>query len=476
MNKAWIAVGALVVATANCGGGVEAGTSTSTGNASSGGDLLCIPGQQSACACVGGAMGAQTCRADGSGFDPCLGCGETGSSGSASTGAGGASSSSGSGGEGHGGTASATSSTSATSSASGSTSTGGGCMTGPNLDLDQDGWTPTQGDCNDCDPLTNPAAIEGVGDATDEDCDGLVDNVLPSCDQGLALDDNDPQSAAKAVELCKVANGPKDWGVTSAKWVSPDGSPAPVSPEYDLGHGLLGAFGPNVHVQAGQTMLGLSSGTARQPTDPGYQDVGGFSKGFSSNSPPGFPKATPSCPGVVTGSPHDAVALEIALRAPSNAHGFSFDFNVFTYEWPEFSCSQFNDLFLALLSPVPAGLADGNISFDAQGDYIGPNSSLIEVCGCAVPPCMAGGKTFACDLGNQGLVDTGFTSTQGEDHGSSGWLVSTAPVTPNQAITIRWTTYDSGDAILDTTTLLDNWRWIVTPGVQVKTTRIQLPK
>ncbi|MFS8068588.1 MAG: hypothetical protein ACMG6S_19700, partial [Byssovorax sp.] len=109
MNKAWIVVGALVVATASCGGGVEGGTSTSTSGAtaSSGGNL-CIPGQQLACACVGGTMGAQTCRADGSGFDPCLGCGETGSSGSASTGAGGASSGSGSGGGGQGGTASTT--------------------------------------------------------------------------------------------------------------------------------------------------------------------------------------------------------------------------------------------------------------------------------------------------------------------------------------------------------------------------------
>lgn len=351
-------------------------------------------------------------------------------------------------------------------------------MTGPTLDLDQDGWTPLQGDCDDCNPLTNPAAVETSDNIVDDDCDGLVNNVLPSCDQGLALDDNDPQNAARAVELCKVATGPKDWGVTSAKWVSPDGSPAPVSPSYDLGHGLLDAFGPNVHVQAGQRLLALSSGTARQPTDPGYQDVvAGFDKQFPSSSPPGFPKGTPTCPGTVPGSPYDAVALEITVRAPSNARGFSFDFNVFTSEWPGYICSAYNDMFLALLSPVPAGLPDGNISFDAQGDYIGANSSLIEVCGCMGPlPCMAGGKSFACALGNQGLVGTGFTSAQSGDHGSSGWLTSTAPVTPNQTITLRWTTYDSGDAILDSSALIDNWQWILTPGVQVETTRIQLPK
>lgn len=349
-------------------------------------------------------------------------------------------------------------------------------MTGPNLDLDQDGWTPAQGDCNDCNAQVNPAAIEASGNASDDDCDGIIDNVSPACDQGLALADNDPMSAAKAVELCKVATGPKGWGVTSAKWVSPDGSPAPVSANYDLGHGLLGTFGPNVHVQAGQRMLALSSGTARQPTDPGYQSVGGFDKGLTSSSPPGFPQALASCPGVVTGVPHDGVALEVALRAPSNAHGFSFDFNVFTYEWPAYTCSQFNDLFLALLSPVPAGLADGNISFDTNGDYIGPNSSLLEVCNCMNgPPCLAGGKSFSCSLGDQGLVGTGFDDAM-QGHGSSGWLTSTAPVTPGQPITMRWTTYDSGDGILDSTALVDHWQWIVAPGAQVGTTRIAMPK
>src|SRR5262245_23526704 len=31
---------------------------------------------------------------------------------------------------------------------------------GPNDDVDMDGWTPAQGDCDDCDPNVNPNAVE----------------------------------------------------------------------------------------------------------------------------------------------------------------------------------------------------------------------------------------------------------------------------------------------------------------------------
>ncbi len=89
---------------------------------------------------------------------------------------------------------------------------------------------------------------------------------------------------------------------------------APPSTElasFHLGHGNLTGFGTNVKVQAGQRLLALSSGTARNPTDPGYQDVAGFNKNYTGNHPQGFPKESPACPGVTTGVPHDATALEV---------------------------------------------------------------------------------------------------------------------------------------------------------------------
>ena len=361
------------------------------------------------------------------------------------------------------------------------------CNSAPGDDNDKDGYTGTAGDCNDCDANVNPGAIEviavasadaGVPVPVDENCDGKIDNVDPPCDIGLDVADNDPMAGAKAVDLCHVAAGPKDWGVVSAKWVMADGSPPQGGANFDLGHGILSAFGTNVKVQSGGRMLGLSSGTARQPTDPGYLSVGGFDKQYIGNHPQGFPKESPACPGTTTGTPHDPTGLELVVRAPSNAHGFSFNFNFYTYEWPGYICSQFNDFFVALLSPIPMGQSDGNISFDTQGNPVSVNNAFIEVCGCAGaggPPCQAGGKTFPCALGNAGLAGTGFQD-QFQDHGSTGWLFSKAPVDPGQEITMRWAVYDSGDGILDSTTLIDNWQWLADPGTQVGTGVVPTPK
>src|SRR5262245_52218302 len=102
----------------------------------------------------------------------------------------------------------------------------GACVSSPYEDKDKDGWSLAAGDCQDCDPNVNPSAIDVIatgedGDASagtgpaDEDCDGLIDNAPAPCDEGLSLEVLDPMDAAKAVELCKVAAGSKDWGILS---------------------------------------------------------------------------------------------------------------------------------------------------------------------------------------------------------------------------------------------------------------------
>ncbi len=181
---------------------------------------------------------------------------------------------------------------------------------GPGDDVDGDGFTPSQGDCDDCDPFSNPNAVEVIADdgsaPKDEDCDGATDEAPPpACDQGIAIDDLDPLQVPRALDLCKLSAGPKDWGVVSSTWVLADGTPPTTEqlPNFHLGHGFLSAFGVNVKVRAGQSMLALSSGSARAPSDPGYHDVSGFDKGYSGNNPPGFPEESPACPDTMTGAP-----------------------------------------------------------------------------------------------------------------------------------------------------------------------------
>ena len=352
------------------------------------------------------------------------------------------------------------------------------CVPAAGLDQDADGFTPEQGDCDDCDPLLNPDAAEVIappsqdGDPpvfVDEDCDGLIDNV-PTCDQDLLLESLDPEEAARAIGVCDF--------LTSAKWVLADGADVPADAEaagYHLGHGILPSFGPMHPPLEGQRMLALSSGAARREADPGFVHRN-LQKGYECEAPEGFPKETASCPGISTGTPGDAAALELVLTAPSNAQSFEFEFNFFTYEWPQFICTEYNDQFVTILEPFPSGQLDGNISFDSEGNAVSVNNGYLQSCGCLttfcqVPPPPNDVKTFTCPLGTQGLEGTDFAVddvSPDYSNGSTGWLRTTAPVQPGQTIHVRFAIYDSGDFKVDSTVLVDNWAWSTKP-VRVET-------
>jgi hypothetical protein len=333
-------------------------------------------------------------------------------------------------------------------------------------DVDNDGQTAADGDCNDCTWQMNTGAQDYPGNNIDEDCNGANDDNPVGCDAALALESMDPMDGARAMDLCKVSNG-AGWGVVSAEYVTSDGLPLPDP----LGHGILTDFGPSVNVQEGAKMLALSSGTARLPNQPGYYSVGGYDKFYTTGSPPGYPKESPSCPGIVTGQAHDSAGLRVSIKTPTNAKSFSFNLDFYTYEFPGFICSTYNDFFVAMLSPVPANQVDGNVSFDAQGNTISVNAGFLEVC----YPQMAGGKNFACALGPTQLSGTGYDE-QPNGSAATSWLQTTSPLeNPGQQIELLFAIWDSGDGILDSTILLDNFRFDVEEA-PTQTAPVPVPK
>lgn len=334
---------------------------------------------------------------------------------------------------------------------------GGPCVSGPDEDVDGDGFTPAGGDCAPCDPRVNPGAIEVTktngSEPVDDDCDGQIDEALATCDGGLEIGSFDPLDAARAIELCELASPVSNsWGVLDADYVRASGEP--LNPT--MGVGLLDDFGVNP-VQGGFRMLGLSSGRARAADSAGACGAESCSHQFddlSVNSSPGeppsgpycvgapapcFPQDVPDCPGGST--VFDDVALRLRLRAPTNADGFRFRFKFFSFEYPEWVCTEFNDQFVALVVPPPPGALLSNVSFDGQLNPVSVNVVFFD-------PSLA-----------DDLEGTGFGAWN--DAAATAWLETRAPVTGGEEFDLLLAIWDTGDDLFDSTVLVDRFEWLV---------------
>lgn len=298
----------------------------------------------------------------------------------------------------------------------------------------------------------------GVSNCTDPTCVGATPQ--GNCDSALTLDSANAMDGAKAIGLCKeYTEG--TWGVKTAEWVRSDGQSLSSPPELLAGKGILGGFG-SVAPREGGKLLAISSGAARAPSDPGFVDPGGdWKDDFPHGAPPGYPKESPACPGVITGDPYDSAGLRVVIKTPTDAKSISFNLDFYTYEYPDYVCSEFNDFFVAMMTPTPSGLVDGNISFDPNGNLISVNAAFLDQCNAS----NAGGLNFPCSQGYSAIVGTGFDSNESfqfgiQGSGATGWLETKAPIeAPGSEITLHFAVWDSGDGVLDSTTLIDNFKF-----------------
>jgi hypothetical protein len=348
-----------------------------------------------------------------------------------------------------------------------------GCQAGPDEDKDHDGYSINQGDCNDCDPNANPGAFDVVGGVdggpgVDEDCDGVVDNEPSDCDTGLSMTSVEPMDFARAIGLCRTAdpNGQgknRTWGVLEARLGTTEINANPQAWTDPNLFGILDRFGNNNKPQEGVKLIALSSGTARDELTGGHDPngPGGYMTKLSSNYPPGFPKNAAGCPGPGAGGlqANDPVSLYLKIRVPTNAKSFSFNFSFFSAEYPEWVCTEFNDVFVALLhSKVPGNPADDfNISFDQNHN----------------PVCVNIGF-FAHTSGSDPVLAKTFL--ENGNGGATGWLVTQAPVQPGEEITLQFAIWDTGDHDWDSTVIIDNFKWSVEPASEAKTEPVPVPK
>lgn len=144
--------------------------------------------------------------------------------------------------------------------------------------------------------------------------------------------------------------------------------------------------------------------------------------------------------------PNDKLWFEFKVTAPPQTHGFSFDFALFSAEFPEYVGSPYNDIFAVW--QASEGYT-GNITFiDGRPITVTAVWPIDYVGECAFDDDDCVGKHPA-------LTGTGFL----EDGGATGWYRATSGVHPGETFLLSFAIFDMGDSTFDTTALLDNFQW-----------------
>ena len=371
------------------------------------------------------------------------------------------------------------------------------------VDNDGDGWTTCQGDCCDSTAVcsnpagVNPGAYDTPGDGVDNDCDGTPDNAQTFCDQGIASNTQDAMDFAKAIDLCQTATentgmpSDKKWGVIDAKLTWPDGTHTPDPNEYSV----RPKFGTNVMPQGGFSMAVISSGAAaaKGDTNPAYHDFVSYESTNESPFPADFVMANggklpnaPGCPDPNGTTANDPVMLTLRVRVPTNAQSFSLKVNFYSAEFPEWTCSPYNDFFVVLLDSQYSGAnpnpTDKNLAF-----YTPPGSTTMRVpvgvnlahgdtglftqCVNGSTGCSGTPGTITTCTGTQDLIGTGFDDPeQGScdsnslKGGATGWLTTTGNVKPGEIMTLRIAIWDTSDHAYDSLALVDGFQWSAEPS------------
>lgn len=321
------------------------------------------------------------------------------------------------------------------------------------LDYDKDG-TPFPQDCDDMSALVGPNAVEFPGNSVDDDCDGKVDEPLEGCDTNVAWNTSSATELAKSMDLCA--------GVVSDSLKS-------ASKEQHYSRSVYGAaFAP----RAGKAMVAFSTGRAVDAKDyPGYDQYNGPGEFGVKATHPFYSK--PACGGSNPQTPtYDLVEWKLQLKVPQNARSLKYDFSFFTAEYPTFICTQFNDRFIVLMesdsltaASLPADQCKAaasprtcNISYDKGGQPVTVNNGFFDICDSK--PANGASPAHACGKPASGLAGTVYYQNASHPNGgATGWLTTTAPVTPNSTITLTFFLFDEGDAKYDSSVLIDNFRW-----------------
>jgi hypothetical protein len=187
--------------------------------------------------------------------------------------------------------------------------------------------------------------------------------------------------------------------------------------------------------------------------------------------------------------------LTLRIRVPSNAKSFKLSTNFYSAEFPEWTCSSYNDFFVVLLdstyngpSPNPT---DKNLAFYTPMGTSGKvpvgvnlghgNTGLFTQCVNGETGCSGQSGSISTCVGTDQLAGTGFDGASpfacDQDSligGATGWLITSGNVTPGEVITLRVAIWDTSDHVLDSLAVIDGFQWsvdIAQPGTIISRER-----
>jgi hypothetical protein len=289
------------------------------------------------------------------------------------------------------------------------------------------------------------------------------------------------------MDICQEASmTDKKWGVINASLTLPDGTGVPDA----VAHSIRNKFGSKVMPRGGVSMALFASGAAasKGDTNPNYNDfvsyaglnTSGFPADFVAANGGSLPNA-PGCPDPSGTTANDPVMLTLEIRVPSNAHSFSLKSNFYSAEFPEWTCSPYNDFFVILLDSMysgnPANPMDKNLAFytapDMKNYPVGVNlafgnTGLFTQCVNGTTGCSGTPGSISTCISTDDLMATGFddpsqlscdaNSLKG---GATGWLTTSGNVQPGEIIKLRIAIWDTSDHAFDSLAIVDGFQWSV---------------
>jgi hypothetical protein len=293
--------------------------------------------------------------------------------------------------------------------------------------------------------------------------------------------------------------GPR-WGVVSATLTKADGSA--LSSAQKVQYSIRPHYGTGTTPKGGASLIELSTGNAAATGDsnPGPDIDEDGELGASSPFPSDWYTANgsklpnaPGCPPPDGNTANDPVMLTLTVRVPTNAASFSLALNFFSSEFPEWTCSPYNDFFVVLLDsmwsgtpanptdknlalytdpqmknyPVGVNLAFGNTGLFTQciNGAIGCDGTAGTINTCVSTGDLAGTGMDAADLGG------GCSGGDTELGGGTGWLTTTGNVKAGETMKLRIAIWDTSDDALDSLAVIDNFQWSVqasNPGTVIQ--------